>query len=178
MSCCEIVWIYTTCCQSPKWSAVSTRETRPLERAMMSVLQNEIWVKMKYSVLMGIHQNFKAIIAALDQNSDRIIDIIIIIYTPTFSSASEHIYNKQKVTYGPSCSRASQQNGNLKILKPQPFNLARWTSALPSSKLNGRPMKESFSFSFPLDLSFPPPSSSTIKQSSTASQNPSFFQLS
>lgn len=131
-----------------------------------------------YSVLMGIHHNFKAIIAALDQNSNRIIDIFIVVDTPTSNSALEYIYNNKKVTHGPSCSRASQQNGNLKILKPQPFNLARWTSALPSSKLNGRPMNESFSFSLPLDLSFPPSSSSIFKLSSTPSQNPSFFQLS
>ena len=142
-------------------------------------LQNKIRVKM-YSVLVWIHQNFKAIIAALDQNPDRIINIFIIIDTPTFNSASEiYIYNEsENATHGPSCSRASQQKGNLRILKPQPFNLARWTSALPSSKLNGRPRKFSLSFSFPLDLSFPPSSSSTFKLSSTPSQNPSFFQLS
>ena len=45
-----------------------------------------------YSVLVWIHQNFKAIIAALDQNPDRIINIFIIIDTPTFNSASENIY--------------------------------------------------------------------------------------
>ena len=60
--------------------------------SMISALQNETRVKM-YSVLMGIHQNFKAIIATLDQNSNRIIDIFIIIDTPTFNSASENTYN-------------------------------------------------------------------------------------
>ena len=60
------------------------------ERQIISIFAKNDTIKM-YSVLVRIHQNFKAIIAALDQNSDRIINIFIIIDTPTFDLASEHI---------------------------------------------------------------------------------------
>jgi len=43
--------------------------------------------------------------------------------------------------YGPSCSSASQVNGNLSMLKPHPLSRARCTSAEPSSTFNGLPMK-------------------------------------
>jgi len=95
---------------------------------------------------MWVHEDPETVFSTLVEYTNKIVHIFIIIFpTGELTNIREGFLSQWSGgAYGPSCSRDSHVKGIRSRLKPQPWSLARWTSALPSSRFSGRPIKLSF----------------------------------
>ena len=94
-----------------------------------------------HHILMWIQVHFESVGFTPLQNSYSVVHKVVVVFSTRHDLRHVHERCRGRGTHGPACSSASHVRGNRRKLKPQPLSLVRCTSAEPSSRFSGCPMK-------------------------------------